>query len=99
MIDVTTFLLMLLYTFGSILLITLIVLVVKMIHTVDRVNGLIDELNLKINKLDHAFRVVDLVTDNMALLSDKIVDVMSNFIRKVFSKKTNRKEEISDEQQ
>ena len=97
MIDVTTFLLMLLYTFGSILLITLIVLVVKMIHTVDRVNGLIDELNLKINKLDHAFRVVDLVTDNMALLSDKIVDGLSAMIRKIFYKKEIKKGDEVDE--
>ena len=98
MIDVNTFLLMLLYILGSILLVTSIVLTIKLIHTVNRVNSVIDEINLKLGKLDNVFKVVDLVTDNMSLISDKIVDVISNLIRKIFYKKEKRKEEEIDEQ-
>ena len=99
MVDVNTFLLMLVYMLCAVLLVCLIILVIKLINITNRFNGILDEVDNKIAKLDKAFNVVDAVTDNMALISDKIVDVMSNFIRKVFSKKTNRKEEISDEQQ
>ena len=96
MIDVNTFLVMLMYILGSILIVTLIVLVVKLISTVNRLNGIMDEITVKINKFDKAFQIVDIVTDNMALISDKLVDMLSNFIRKVFNKKI--KEEELDEQ-
>ena len=96
MIDVNTFLVMLMYILGSILIVTLIVLVVKLISTVNRLNAIMDEITVKINKFDKAFQIVDIVTDNMALISDKLVDMLSNFIRKVFNKK--RKEDELDEQ-
>lgn len=97
MIDVNTFLLMLIYILGAILLVTLIVLVAKLINTVNRLNGIMDEVNLKITKFDKAFRIVDILTDNMALISDKLVDGVSYMIRKIFAKKNNGKEEDYNE--
>lgn len=98
MIDVNTFLLMIIYILCAVLIVTLIVLVTKLISTINRLNGIMDDITVKINKLDKAFKLVDVVTDNMALLSDKLVDGISNAIRKVFHKRKNRKEEIENEQ-
>lgn len=98
MIDVNTFLTMLIYILGAVLIVTLIVLVIKMINTIDRLNGIMDEVTTKLNKFDKAFRIVDVVTDNMALVSDKLVDLLSNFIRKIFNKKNIRKEDDLNEQ-
>ena len=42
------------------------------------------------------FRLADIVTDNMALISDKLVDGISDFIRNIFNKR-KRKEESIDE--
>lgn len=97
MIDVSTFLMILLYMLGAVLLVALIVLVIKLINTVNRVNGLMDEISMKITKFDKAFRIVDILTDNMALISDKLVDGMSYMIRKIFYKKDKGKEEDIDE--
>ena len=97
MIDVNTFLLMMLYVLGSILLVTLIVLVIKLISTVNRVNGILDEVDNKIAKLDKALRIVDVVTDNMAMLSDKLVDGVTNMIRKVLGRKKIGKREDNNE--
>ena len=97
MIDANAFLLMLVYILCSILLVKLIVLVIKLISTINKLNGIIDDVNLKISKLDRIFKVVDVVTDNMALVSDKLVDGLSALIRKIFIKKTERKEEESHE--
>lgn len=97
MIDVNTFLVMLMYVLGSILLVTLIVLVIKLINTINRLNGIMDEITIKINKFDRAFRIVDIVTDNMALISDKLVDGISSLIRKIFYRNNKRKEEKIDE--
>ena len=56
-----------------------------------------DEVEEKITKVDKAFQIVDIVTDNMALISDKIVDAISNIIRKVFHKKEIRKDDSENE--
>lgn len=96
MIDANAFFLMLLCILGSILIVTLIVLVIKLIFTVDRINKLLDDINVKISKFDKMFNIVDIITDNMALISDKIVDAISNLIRRLFVK--NGKEEITDEE-
>lgn len=98
MIDVNTFLMMVIYILGMVLLVTLIVLAVKLIHVVDRLNSVMDEVTIKLDKFDKAFRIVDILTDNMALISDKVVDGISYFIRKIFNKNTKRKEENDNEQ-
>lgn len=97
MIDINTFLMMVICILGSILLVFSIILVVKLIHTVDRLNGMIDEVSNKMIKFDKMFRIVDIVTDNMAMISDKIVDGISNCIRKIFYRKNNGKEEDINE--
>lgn len=93
MVDINTFLLMMLYILGAILLVCLIVLIIKFISTVNRVNCILDDVDNKIAKLDKAFNIVDAITDNMALISDKLVDGISGLIRRVFSKKQIRKED------
>lgn len=97
MVDTEVFMNICLSSLGSILLITLIILVIKLINIADKFNKMLDEVNVKISKFDNLFNVIDLVTDNMALISDKIVDGVSNLIKKVFIKKDERKEEITDE--
>lgn len=98
MIDINTFLLMLIYILCSILLIVLIILSVKLINTINRFNGMMDDINNKIGKFDKMFHLVDMITDNMALVSDKIVDGISAVIRKIFTRKNIKgKEEENNE--
>ena len=74
MVDVNTFMLMMLYVLGAILLVCLIVFVIKLISTINRVNGILDNVDNKISKLDNIFKIVDTMTDSLALFSDKLVD-------------------------
>ncbi len=97
MIDIRTFLSIIVSILGSILLIYLIILVVKLISTVNKLNGMLDDVNDKLTKFDKMFHFVDFLTDNLAVISDKLVDGMSNLIRKIFDRKGKRKEEIKDE--
>ena len=98
MIDATTFLTIILCLLGSVLIVALIVLVIKLINTVTRVNNLLDEVDKKVEKFDHVFRFADIITDNMALVSDKLVDTISDFIRNVFSRKKRKEEQFIKEQ-
>lgn len=98
MINANTFLLILIGILCSILLVVLIILSVKLIYTIDRVNKVMDEIDIKISKFDKAFSLVDVVTDNMALISDKLVDGISYMIRKILRrKKKGKEEEINEE--
>ena len=97
MVDINTFLMMILYILGSILLVCLIVFVIKLISTLNRVNGILDDVDNKMAKLDKAFRIVDVVTDNMAMVSDRLVDGISGIIRKIFNKKLNGKDDGNNE--
>ena len=97
MVDINTFLMMILYILGSILLVCLIVFVIKLISTLNRVNGILDDVDNKMAKLDKAFRIVDVVNDNMAMVSDRLVDGISGFIRKIFNKKLNGKDNVNNE--
>ncbi len=97
MIDINAFLLMVIGVLCSALLIILIVLSVKLIHTINRVNKMLDDIDIKLSKFEKAFRLVDILTDNMALISDKVVDGISYFIRKVFYKKEKGKEAENNE--
>lgn len=97
MVDINTFLLMLLYILGATLIVCLIILSIKLINTITRVNNILDDVDNKIAKLDKAFNIIDVVTDNMALISDKLVDGISNLIRKMFNKKKIGKEDEINE--
>ena len=96
MIDAEVFMNIMLGVLGSILLITLIILSIKLINIADKFNKILDDVNNKVAKFDNLFNVIDMVTDNMALISDKIVDTISNLLKKVFAKHEDRKEEIVD---
>ena len=89
---------MMLYILGSILLVVLIVLGVKLIITINKIDTIVDDINGKIGKLNGVFQIIDLTTDKLALVSDKLIDGLSFIIRKIFVRgKNNGKEESENE--
>ena len=91
------FLEIMLYVLGSILLVVLIVLGIKLIISVDKVNLILDDAQKKLKTVDNVFNVVDKVADSCALLSDRVVEFLSGFISKMFVKRKNKKEKIEEE--
>ena len=93
MIDINSFFMILIYILGSILLVVLIVLGIKLINTVTKVDKLLDETHSKIKSLDRMFSVVDVITDSMAIISDKIVDAICYWLKKIFIKEKGKQED------
>lgn len=93
MIDINSFFMILIYILGSILLVVLIVLGIKLINTVTKVDKLLDETHSKIKSLDRMFSVVDVITDSMAIISDKIVDAICYWLKKIFIKEKGKEED------
>lgn len=83
----TEFLQVMMYILGSTLLVVLIILGIKMIITMNKIENVVDNINAKANKLNNLFDIIDLTTGKLALVSDKVVDTISSFISKIFNKK------------
>ena len=82
-----------LYILGSILLVVLIVLGIKLIVTMDKIQAAVDNINTKVESLNGIFSIIDFTTDRLASISEKVVEAVTSFIRKVFNKKKEESEE------
>ena len=80
-----------LYMLGSILLIVMIVLRVRLIQTLNRVDTLIDDVNLKASKLNGVFDIVDHTADALASVSDMAVGYITRTVSRIMNRK--RKED------
>ncbi len=85
-------LLIIIYSLIAILLIVMIVFIIKLFGTLSRINKTLDEVNTKVEKLNGVFNIIDTTTDYLSLLSDKLVDKVTNVISSLFSKKDKNKE-------
>lgn len=94
--ELTEALLILLYVLGSILLVVLIILGIKLINTMNKINLVVDDINGKVKSLDGLFTIIDMTTDKLALLSDRMVDGITLLIKKVFKPKDRKEEEINE---
>ena len=82
-----------LYILCSILLVALIVLTVKLIIPMDKIEKIVDNITVKVKSLDGVFEVASLVTGKVTFITDKIVDFVSMIIEKIFSKGKDDKNE------
>lgn len=89
-------LLILLYVLGSIFLVVLIILGVKLINTMNKINLVVDDINKKVSSLDNLFSIIDLTTDKLSLLSDRMIDGITFVIKKLFGHKKRKEEEIDE---
>lgn len=76
-----------LYALGSILLVVLIILGIKLIITMNKIEGVVDDINNKVKTLDGFFSMIDFTTDKLAMLSDRFVDAATSLIKKLFRRK------------
>lgn len=89
MINMVESLTVVLYVLGSILLVVLIILGIKLIKTMNKIEVVVDDITKKVKTLDGFFSLVDMTTDKLALLSDRFVDVISSLIKRLFKRKEN----------
>jgi len=86
-----------LYLLGSILLVVLIILGIKLIITMNKIENVVDDINGKVKSLNGLFlnglfSIIDVTTDKISLLSDKMIDGVINLFRKIFRSKERNDE-------
>ena len=82
------------YVLLIILIAVAIVIGIKLIGTINRVDALIDDVNAKVKTLDKVFEVIDMFNNKMSELGDTVIGFVSGGIRRLFK---NRKKDNYDE--
>ncbi len=72
-----------------------IILGIKLIITVDKVNVILDDVNEKISALDNVFRIISGVSDKFNLLSSKLTDMIVSLVSKIGNFR-KRKDDLED---
>ena len=96
--DIVEFLPILLYLLGITLLVILIILGIKLIHTVDKTNDILDDAYNKSKSLDGVFDAIHNVTDALSTVSDTVVGALTSFVGRVFSRKKSKKKESEEDE-
>lgn len=88
----TEILTIVLYSLGSILLVVLIILGIKTITMVNKINNIAEDINTKLGSLNGFFSIIDFTTDKLATITDKFVESVSSLIRRLFKRKKEEEE-------
>ena len=88
-----TFLPILLYILGAVLLGVLIYLVIKLLDTVDKVNVILDDVEDKSQQLNGFFDACENVGDTVNGVSFKVANMFSKIVGTVAKKKRRKIEE------
>ncbi len=83
----------LLYTFGIILLIVLIILGIRLIQILDRCDKVIDNVEEKVNSLNGIFSVINKTSYGLSMISDKVISGVVGMISRIFNKKKDKEED------
>ena len=84
------------YVLLIVLIILLIIIAFKVIKALNKVQDIADNVEEKVRTLDGFFSVIDLATDKISSLSDRLIDIITGAYKKVTSKKSKKKIEKED---
>ena len=86
-IDINEFLNLILVTSLIVLVIIFIVVGIRLIGTLKKIDVIIADVNDKMNKVDGVFDIIDKTTDYAVSISDKIIGAIVGFLGGKFKKK------------
>jgi len=83
----------LIYILSAVLLVYVIILVNKLIKTVDKTNAILDDIEEKSQSLNNLFYMIDSVSDTVASINDRVIDGLTGIIKKIFFKRKGRNDD------
>ena len=93
---VNVFLPMTLYICGIILLIVLIVLGIKFIGVLDKVDRVVDNIEDKANSLNTAFSLINKTTDSIVGIGNTVVGAVNGLVSRFTRKKVYEEEDENE---
>ena len=94
-------LVIIIYALLIVFLIIAIIIGVKVLITLNKVNDLIDDATEKLSALDKLFDVINFATDRMSMVTEVVIGFLTNGLGKLFipsrKSKKSKKEDEEDE--
>ena len=87
----------LIYILCSISLVVLIIVLIKVVMTLSKVDKLVEDLTEKSKKVDGAFNAIDRMTDAVSKVNDKFIGMLFNGITGITKKVKKNKEREDDD--
>lgn len=81
------------YILLCILITLLIVICVKVIKTMNRVEVIVDDVDKKVKSLSGVFNIVDAVTDKLSVVTEVISDSVIKFVKTLLKNRNKKIEE------
>lgn len=75
-----------------------IILGIKFIITLNKLEKVVDDVNNKVQKLNGFFHIIDYTTDKIALATDKVVDGIASLFNKLIKRKKKKIKKESDDE-
>ena len=86
-----------LYFLGAVLLVVVIILITKLISTVDKVNILLDDIEDKSQSLNGLFDAISRIGDTLSAANNRVTGFIAGIASKLFKQKRKRKKDIEEE--
>ena len=80
-----------------VLIVFLIIICIKIIKTMNKLETIVDDVDRKVQSLNGVFKIVDGVTDKLSALTEVISDSIILFFRGLFKRKKKNKKEEEEE--
>lgn len=87
------FLPVIIYFLLIILLVVGIILGIRSIQTLNKIDRVVDDVNDKVQTLNGFFNLIDFTTDKIVSITDKVVEGVGGLIGSIFKKKSKNSEE------
>ncbi len=86
-----SFLPIVIYFLLIIILVIGIIIGIKMIMTLNKVEEVVEDVNKKVQTLNGFFHIIDYTTDKISLATDRVVESITGLINKIIRKKRIKK--------
>lgn len=87
------------YILLIVLIILLIIICVKSIKALNKVQEIVDNVDKKVRTFDGIFEIMDVATDKIANLSDRIINILTGVFEKVFRVKDKKNKKLEKEKE
>ncbi len=85
------------YVLLIIFLTVAIIIGIKVVFMLDKVNVLVDDVTTKVKTLDRIFKVIDIASDKVTAIGESILAYTTKLFGKMFRKKMKDMEDDEDE--
>ncbi len=99
MIFLQEFLPVVIYFLLIILIVVGIILGIKAIQALRKVEEVVDDVNQKVKSLNNFFSIIDFTTDKIVSFSDRLIDLIINGFSKILNKKSKKENNIDKKEE